>query len=699
MEMKIAIVDNRTSKKVQAMTVDYEYLVDRNRKPVITPETMSEFDAFPKAKKDDTKDVGGFICGELKGNRRKQNCVVCRTALTLDADHIGDDNAIFMDAVKKEFEGIRFFMYSTHKHRTESPRYRIVVPFDRDTSAEEYAAVAKMVASKIGMDYFDDTTYEVNRIVFWSSKSIDAEFVFEEQDGEECSNLDPQKYLDMYADWRDISQWPKSSRQDESIKSEAQTVADPLTKDGIVGVFCRAYPIREAITTFLKEVYAETPNGDRYDYIPADSSAGVVIYEDKFSYSFHASDPASCRLMNAFDLVRIHKFPHNSENKSFEMMAEYACNDPKVKALIAEEKRQSIINDFKEDSVDELTEASDISEAGEESEVSKATPKAAAKVDDAWMSQLEYDHKTLNIKGNLKNLLTILENDPNLSGIADNTLSHRREVIKPVPWTMPSNTWRDADDAQLLSYLDENYCSFSEKTYQIAIKKVADDRRFNPILDYLNSLPEWDGIDRVDRLFIDYLGADDNAYVRAVTRKMLCAAVTRVLHPGTKFDTMVVLSGPQGIGKNTLVAKLGRQWFSDCIKMSNVGDKSSAENLQGFWIIEFGELAGLKKAEVETLRSFLSRQNDIFREAYGRHSESHPRQCIFFGTTNAENGYLRDTTGNRRFWPVSTTGKCKKKSWDISDFEIDQIWAEVLELVNAGESLILRELFPTLSTT
>ena len=140
----------------------------------------------------------------------------------------------------------------------------------------------------------------------------------------------------------------------------------------------------------------------------------------------------------------------------------------------------------------------------------------------------------------------------------------------------------------------------------------------------------------MDTLLIDYLGADDNAYTRAVTRKTLCAAVCRVQKPGCKFDSMLVLNGPQGIGKSTLISRLAGEWFSDSLSLNDTKDKTAAEKLQGYWILEIGELAGLRKTEVETLRSFLSRQNDIYRAAFGKRATPHPRQCIFFGTTNAE---------------------------------------------------------------
>ena len=223
----------------------------------------------------------------------------------------------------------------------------------------------------------------------------------------------------------------------------------------------------------------------------------------------------------------------------------------------------------------------------------------------------------------------------------------------------------------------------------MALAKVVDDRSFHPIRQYLDGLPEWDRTERVDTLLTDYLGAEDNPYTRAVIRKTLCGAIARVMIPGIKFDTMLVLSGPQGIGKSTIISKLCGEWFNDSLLLSDTKDKTAAEKLQGFWILEIGELAGLKKTEIETLRGFISRQNDVFRASFGRRATPHLRQCIFIGTTNAEHGYLRDTTGNRRFFPVKVSGNSEKKPWQLTQNEIDQIWAEALVYYRNNEPLIL----------
>lgn len=658
--MKISIGNSRMDRHWNLQDISLDDFVKRLSQTKRTAETVEQFKKMTKAQQDSIKDVGGFVAGELKGGRRKKDCVISRSALTLDADYATMDLVDMLEM----FYDFRCIIYSTHKHTQEKPRLRLIIPLSRDVSPDEYIAVSRKVAEDIGMEYFDDTTYEPSRLMYWASTSADGEFYFKDIDGE---LLNPDTILGRYEDWRNVSELPVSKRQQTIVQREIKKQADPLEKKGIVGAFCRTYSVTEAIDKFISDTYKPSAMDGRYDYVPADSSAGVVIYEDKFAYSHHATDPACGKLMNAFDVVRLHKFGELDANfgedtdqkklPSFKAMQEFAVNDDRVKIQLAEER---------------------MAEAQTEFDVE----------DDSWKTQLEYNKQGI-IVNNLKNLLLILNNDKALKGIVFNQLSDGMEIKGEVPWQHPSKFWRDADDAQLTTYIELNYGNFSKRNYDTAVTKAVDDRSYHPIREFLNALPEWDNIKRVDTLLIDYLGADDNSYVRAVTRKTLCAAICRVLNPGCKFDTMLVLNGPQGVGKSTLIAKLGGEWFSDSLSLNDTKDKTAAEKLQGYWILEIGELAGLRKAEVETLRSFLSRQNDIYRASFGRRTAPHLRQCVFFGTTNAENGYLRDTTGNRRFWPVRTPGTGNKQSWNITPEEVKQIWAECLYYVKQGEKLYL----------
>jgi predicted P-loop ATPase len=506
------------------------------------------------------------------------------------------------------------------------------------------------------MDMFDDTTYQPNRLMYWPSTSVNGEFVCRVFDGKE---VDPDEYLAKYDDWRDVSTWPVSSRESEAAKKTAARQADPLEKDGIVGIFCRTYSVREAIEKFLKGVYEPSAMEGRYDYVPADSSAGVLIMEEKFAYSFHASDPACGQLLNAFDVVRVHLFPDDDPKKSFSAMAEFASGDEKVKRQIMAEKQMEAAGEFGGDDPD------------------------------AWKELLQYEKKSPVLKNNLHNITLIMENDENLKGIVFNQLADGMEIKGGVPWAHPAKFWRDADDAQLICYVDAHYGTFSARNYDIAVAKVVDDRSYHPIRAFFKSLPEWDGEKRVDTLLVDYLGAEDTPYVRAVTRKELCAAYVRVHNPGAKFDTMLVLNGDQGIGKSTLIAKLGGEWYSDSLNLSDMNDKTAAEKLQGYWIMEIGELAGMKKADLDKVKAFISRQDDKYRASFGRRVTPHPRQCVFFGTTNSENGYLRDITGNRRYWNVKVPGNGRYKPWELDDGTIRQIWAETMVYAEAGEDLYL----------
>lgn len=665
-DLPIAYGNSCYAKTWSNKTIRFDALCDRLSATIRTSETAEEYPKLAKADRDRAKDKGGFVGGQLRDNRRKRENVACRSMLTEDVDHADTD------FIQRFTDGCRYAacLYTTHGHTPEAPRVRIVVPLTRDVTPEEYTAIARYFADEWGIDQFDECSYRPHQLMYWPTTPSNGEYIFRRVAGEW---LDPDVYLAAHPNWKDCSLLPTSSRESTIRSQTAAKQEDPLEKEGVVGAFCRAYPIEDAINRFLSDIYEPSEAEGRYDYIPADSSAGVVIYDGKFAYSHHATDPACGMLLNAFDLVRLHLFgnmddrcaPDTAPGKlpSFKAMTELALKDERVKAVFAQERMVQATEEFDEDK---------------------------------WQERLELD-KAGNVKNTLRNLTLILENDLNLKPLVFNQLLDGMEIKGAVPWKHPSKFWRDADDAQLISYVDTHYGTFSARNYDIAVTKVSDDRSYHPIWEFIANLPAWDGVERVDTLLIDYLAAEDTPYVRAVTRKTLCAAIKRVLVPGSKFDSMLVLNGPQGVGKSTLIAKLAGEWFSDSLNLSDTKDKTAAEKLQGYWILEIGELAGLRKAEVETLRSFLSRQNDIYRAAFGKRATPHLRQCVFFGTTNAESGYLRDTTGNRRFWPVKTPGGGRKHSWELTEEDIRQIWAEVLVYVERGEKLYLDASMETLA--
>lgn len=661
--MRIAVGNSRMDKKWKNKDMSWDDFKQKCSQTIRTTETVAEYRKMSKPAQDNAKDVGGFVGGALKQGKRKNGFVDGRSMLTLDLDHAVPE---VWDAVTMLFD-FKCLMYSTHKHTPEAPRVRLIIPLSREVSAEEYAPVSRMVAKDIGMEMVDDTCHEAARLMYWPSTSSDGVFLFESQDG---PMLNPDDILARYKDWHDTSEWPMSSRQSEIVKRTIAKQADPLEKEGMVGAFCRAYSIQEAIDTFIPDIYKPSAMASRYDYIPADSSAGVVIYDDKFAYSHHATDPACGQLMNAFDVVRIHKYgalddkakPDTVPSKmpSFKAMVDFAIKDEKVKLQLAKERELQAADDFDDDN------------------------------DVNWQTKLELD-KNGGISESLTNFVTILRYDQRLHEIAYNEHSCGISIrdAELLPWDQLKPGWSDADLASLTAYLDRVYHIFSPSKLKNALLTITAERSFHPIKEYLEGLPAWDGKKRLETLLIDYLGAEDSSYVRAVTRKTLVAAVARVYEPGIKFDTVLVLSGPQGIGKSMFFAKLGGIWFSDSLTISDMRDKTGAEKLQGFWIMEIGEMNGIKKVEVETVKSFASRQDDKFRVAYGTVVESHPRQCVICGTSNSQH-FLRDVTGNRRFWPVQVTGECSLHPWNMDKPLLEQIWAEALTLYNAGEELILK---------
>lgn len=664
--LSIAVGLSVASKVWKNTKITWSNLVQKLSEPVVTAETYKQFMHATKDEQSKIKDVGGFVGGFLTNGRRDKSNVLYRQLIALDIDFSHEnfwwDFTMLFDCAA--------VIHSTHKSCAEKPRHRLIIPLDREVSQEEYQAIARKVAGDLNIDLFDQSTFDVNRLMFWPSVSSDMEYYFEFQDG---PFLEADYILGLYNDWHDTSEWPTASDSCDVIMQAIKKQEDPENKKGIVGLFCRTYTIQEAIAAFLSDVY-EPAGEDRYTYINGSTAAGLIIYDDKFAYSHHGTDPAGGRLCNAFDLVRIHKYGHldtgkeknEQDKKSFKAMEEFATKDSQTKKHIAEEK---------------LAEAK--FEFAEEVKLSEEEQ------DNSWTSEL-----TVNTKGEYENsannLNIIFQFDPFLKNAFKlNTFDNKRYVTKTLPWRKIDDVepLRDVDYSGVRNYIECIYGIVSSQKVDDALALEIEKKKFHPIIKYIKSL-QWDGISRINTLLIDYFGAEDNAYTRATIRKMLCAAVTRVFHPGTKFDTALILVGPQATYKSTFVKKLGKNWFSDTF--TTVQGKESFEQIQGAWLVEIAELSGLKKAEVETIKHYISKCEDSFRPAYGRTIETYKRQCVFFGTTNSKD-FLRDPTGNRRFLPIDVRPEyaTKNVAEELTEEEVDQIWAEAYEMYKQGEPLYL----------
>lgn len=646
---------------------------DRLKTPVQSPETLEEYLALPRNRQSDLKDVGGFVGGTFTADRRKSAYVQGRDLLTLDMDSIPAGQT---EDILKRIAGLgcAAVVYSTRKHAGYAPRLRVILPLDRTAAADEYEPAARKAASIIGIGFCDPTTFDPCRLMYWPSCCKDSEYVYQVYDAPFCS-LDG--LLGMYGDWKDVAEWPQVPGADSAQRRRIAKQEDPTGKRGLVGAFCRTYPVTAAMEKFLPGVYEPTDVPGRYTYTGGSTTGGAVVYDgDLFLYSHHATDPCSGQLVNAFDLVRLHKFGDmDAESKegtpvnrlpSYVQMSRLAKEDPDVAGRMVKER------------VDQAKQAFGIGDA----------PAPEPDGDTDWVLKLTRDANG-RIEKTIANVTTVLENDPFLKGrIVTDEFASCGMTLGGLPWDIHcgKRRWTDVDYAGFYRYMETFYGLTGREKLDSGLLIVSSQNKINDVREYLCGL-EWDGKRRVDTLLPDYLGAEDNRYTRAVMRKSLCAAVARAVEGGVKYDYMPIFTGAQGIGKSTFLAVLGKSWFSD--SLTTFEGKEAAELIQGTWINEVGELTAMTKQETSAVKQFLSKTHDIYRAAYGRTTNKYPRRCVFFGTSN-DSEFLKDSTGNRRFWPVDVgIHKARRSVWEDLPREVDQVWAEAYAYWMLGEPLYL----------
>lgn len=624
-----------------------------------TRETFTQYKKMSKTEQSDIKDVGGYVGGTLQGGHRRTGHVLERSMITLDADFAGQD---FQDLIGMLMANA-YAVYTTHSHSPEAPRWRMVVPLTRPVTADEYKPLARFLAAELGIDLWDDSTYEPERLMYWPSTAEDGEFL---SDYGDAPWMDPDTVLQGHPFWHDATTWPESSRSGHTRQRFADRQGDPHEKPGVVGAFNRAYSIPDAIARFLPDTYVECDIPGRYTYTQGTTAAGLVVYDgDKFAYSNHGTDPAGGQLCSAFDLVRLHRFGALDEDQvpetpisslpSNKEMLQFALKDDNTRMELA----ASAIDGAREDFA----------------------------VDNAWLRELDYTEKGALTKS-INNALLLIENDPKLKGgIGYDDFTRKAVTLRPLPWKPEEGPWTDADDSALRHYLENRHRLKDREDITDALAITFERHTYHPVRDFLDGLC-WDGQPRVDRLLIDLMGAADTEYTKAVTRKWLCAAIARVRNPGCKFDTMLILVGAQGIGKSQFFNRLTRNpaWFSDSMSQFD-NTKEAMEQLAGKWILEIGELASMKWIEIEGIKTFLSKQSDDYRPSYARRLQNFPRQCVFAGTTNRDD-FLQDVTGGRRFWPVVVRNATRMWQELTSEY-VDQVWAEADAAYALGEELYI----------
>lgn len=677
----VAVGKTRLQKVWQNKETDWLTFAAKLKNSIVTGETAADYQKMSKDQRGAIKDVGGFVGAYLDKGLRQKAHVTNKTLITLDLDAAPLDYA---DKVAGAIGDVAYCVYSTHSHTPERPRVRVVVPLTKPVTPDAYLAVSRKVAEKIGMAYMDPTTFAPERLMFWPSRPRDVEPVYILN---QAPILNPDDVLALYPDWKDTSAWPICESEAVQTPETLERYTggggmDPRGKPGIVGAFCKAYTIKDVITMFLSNVYAPfKKNPNRYTYINGSSVGGLHIFAGGLMcISFHATDPISGLPCNAFDFARIHlygymdanpKGKNGKEAPSYKAMRDACLSDGRVMSIY------NYSNNYHPDTVtaddfdDTLLEAPGAASQG--------PPPAPPE----WLGQMETT-KAGAYKKTANNLRLILANDPRINHpIAFDMFAGRVTKTRRMPWDVnapATNAWTDTDDACLRNYLDTVYGLQCRGMLDDALSEEAHRREYHPVRDWFNSLDPWDGVERVRRLFIDYLGAADNDYNRTAAQLMCRAVVARIFRPGCKFDYLIVLTGGQGIGKSTLLRKLGGKWFTD--SLDTFTGKDAIEQLQGKALLEASEMQAANKADAAAMKSFISRQVDNVRLPYERRAREFPRQCVLVGTTNDRN-FLKDLTGNRRNLVIDcqplNLGPTLKHAANMSKMEIEMTWAEALE--------------------
>lgn len=686
-----------------------------------TPETRAQFNKMDKAGQDALKSAFGFIMtAPMKDGVRKRVNVQPRNIISIDVDYATPGLLLRLEEGLHPVCQYEFVLHTSRRHTAKNPRFRIFFILDRYVDVDEFMALSRLLGSMIEdgahmMKMVDAVSFRPAQMMFKPSICSDGEYVYVANHGD---LVDPDAIFAEYPNWTDYSSLPRTETEGDGIlRASAAKAEDPKAKDGPVGTFCRAYNVIEAIDEFLPDVYAATDEASekpRYSYLLGTSTSGAVIEDDgDFLYSHHGSDPCADRLVNAFDLVRIHKFGDLDADEdadtppgklpSWKAMLKFCKGDKRFLAQQREDKYGNLGSAF--DDVEEVEADEEESEPevgipmsddfddddligpsparfplGSGSHVNVPKSKKLSKRDPHWFERLDTNNNG-DLESSATNAASILYNDPRtFRAIAFNAFSHHivclHNIITGIE-VAPNHIvqkpdvgdpWQDIDDITVRMLLerrpkpdsddDEDKrlggygLKMTDRDMNAAVMSVARRNAFDPVLDMLAEAEAiWDGVPRIDLLWIDYFKVDDNAYHRETARLFMIALVTRQFEPGHKFDYAPIIEGKTGVRKSAFAkALVGDRFFGEiACKLDDV--KQVVETIAGVIVGEIPELSSLHKTDHNAAKAFMRRQVDKVRMSYDRRVTERARRMVCIGTTN-DSKYLRDPTGNRSYWPI-----------------------------------------------
>jgi P4 family phage/plasmid primase-like protien len=307
-KFRISTGKSRLSPTITRKSTSWKKLAKRLLSYDVIDLTFDEYSKLDRETQSAHKDVGYFIGGWFNQDKRLLSDMATRCCIVLDIDHL---DIYDLEEIAINYEALEYVVHSTLKHSELTPRLRLVFPLQRDITPDKYEPVARGIAARIGMDIFDDTTFQPARIMFWPAVTRDGDVFKHHNKG---MFLDADAILDKYEDWQDFSEWPHSSRV-KAVRPSTKKAEDPLTKKGIIGAFNRTYDIHAAIERF-ELPYESTDHDNRYSVVGASGPSGAVVYDDVFLYSHHESDVVGQQNVNAWDLVRLHRFGESDASKN-----------------------------------------------------------------------------------------------------------------------------------------------------------------------------------------------------------------------------------------------------------------------------------------------------------------------------------------------------------------------------------------------
>lgn len=604
----------------------------------------------------DKKECGSYVLGtfrptscddheEQKGLtalHRRKIAVVSRSAITLDVDHAAPALPERMQ-LTEQYASI---VHSTYSSSPDDPRYRIIIPTDRELLPDEYHMAVVTLMQKLGEEQFDHGSAQPERYMFLPAAQESVWYQAWVTDG------DPLKVDELLRDFNpDLSSLP--------MPKPSARKRNPFELEGVAGAFNRAYAIDDVIKEY--DLPYE-PVGERWQLVGAKAEAGMGLIAEGLVYSHHITDPAEGQTCSAFDLVRLHRFGELDEaisrqtpvnrRPSHQAMLELASSDARVIGEL-------VGVDFTA-GADELA-AND------------------------WKLDLKLVPKTGRFLDVIENWDLVRKHEPVFQSLQYNEMSTSVEMSADPPWRELSKggpTMTGTDRAALCHYIERQYHIRPARSLIDELVDVTAQQTYvNPVKDYLLSL-KWDGVPRLEECLP---GVRPTPYTRMVARKSLVAAVARIMEPGIKWDHAMVLYGTEGLGKSYWIEKMSRGYSST---LGRIGDKDTLITMQRSWIMVSDEGYSLRKADSDVQKEFLTRTEDVFRLPYEREALVHKRHCVIWGTTNDE-VFLRRQEGNRRFLIV----RCE----DYVDFDlltdeyVGQVWAEAVFLYQAGERLYLAD--------